>query len=396
MEIKILKNAPAINGVHIKQNLFLQTKYTDSEFEGIKLIHYYIFNADNGESEEILPNIEKYDIGNIVNASLVMNYIYFVNIFKNEAGTVTFSIIRYNLEDKVTESMFSFEDNIEEYSKIKRLKIFVFNDSCMILQKENLVYNSKKTYTGFFKFDLTLVNFKENTFYEIIDENVSTSGISDVIFISENQYIIKTGFSMLEDNRYNELEEDEASLETIGFINIGQIVSDLIIGQNKINIQTLEQAYYSKTIHYIKKEKNYLIYSIVDNELKEEEIKFYNLDTEEYYTCINKDVIRESDLATAMILNNAPYICLIKENNISFLNIITGKIEVSFNDGLVLNKIFNNSVILSGYTKKTLFKSSKPYFEVYSFPGKELLCHEIGEYIDSFITEDVCIYISVN
>ena len=396
MEIKILKNASNFDGLHLKEGMFLQKDISESEFDEIKQVHYYLNNIYTGERTEILPNIEKYDVGRIINASPVNEYLYFVNIFKNEAGVGNVSIIRYNYENMTTESLYSFEDNIEEYSKIKRLKLFVLNDLYIFMQKEQLVYNAKKTYTGFLKFDLKLINLKDSVVYDITDENLCNNGLSDVIYISENQYIIKTGFSMLKDNRYNEFEQEEASLETVGFINIGQILSDFVIGQNKINIQVIDQAYYIKTIHYIKKEGSYLIYSLIDNELKEEEIKFYNLETEEVYSCINKDVIRESDIANTIIMNDEPYIYLVKEDEISFLNIVSGKIDVKFDEGLVMNKIFNNSVIMSGLSKKTLFMGSKPYFEVYSFPGKELLCHETGEYVDSFMTEDECIYININ
>ena len=62
---------------------------------------------------------------------------------------------------------------------------------------------------------------------------------------------------MLEDNRYNELEEDEASLETVSLVNIGQMISDLIISQERIVHTTLDQAYYKTTIPYLKKIGNY-------------------------------------------------------------------------------------------------------------------------------------------
>lgn len=396
MEIKILKNASNFDGIHLRDGIFLQKEFSESEFDEIKQVHYYLNDIYTGERTEILPNIEKYDVGRIISACPANDYLYFVNIFINEENIGNISIIRYNYENMTTESLYSFEDNIEEYSKIKRLKLFILNDLYIFMQKEQLIYNIKKTYTDFLKFDLKLLNLKDNMVYDITDENLCNNGLSDVIYISENQYIVKTGFSLLKDNRYNEFEKEEVSLETVGYINIGQILSDFVIDHNKINIQAIDQAYYTKTIHYIKKEDNFLIYSVIDNELKEEEIKFYNLETEEVFNCINKDVIRESDIANSLIMNGMPYIYIIKDDDISFLNITSGKIDVKFDEGLTLNKIFYNSIIMSGISKKTLFSGNKPYFEVYSFPGKELLCHETGEYVDSFMTDDECIYININ
>lgn len=393
MDIKILKNATKINGTYLSDGIVLEKKETESEFSGINSIHYYLHNIDNDSVEEILPNIEKYNIGEIVDASFGNEYIYFINLFKNKNIYGTVAVIRYHIKTKTTESVYSFNDNIEEYLKTKRLKLFIINDFYLILQTEYLTLNLQKTYAGYFNFSLKLFNLKDGMEYEIADEKFVKNGISDIIAVSENQCIIKTGFSLLENNIYTEIEQEEASLESISFVNIGQMISDLIIMQDNIALDTIEQAFYTKTIPYIKKEGNYLIYSCVDNEQKEEEIKFYHLDTGEIKSCINQDVIRYSDLASPHVMNDEPYICIIKEDDISFLNLMTGRVEVKFDDGLQLVHVFKNAVLFSGITKKGLLKKSKPYIILYSFPERNVLLNEPGEYVDSLITEDETIYI---
>lgn len=393
MDIKILKNASKINGTYLSDGIVLKKTENESEFPDINAAHLYLHNMDNDSVEEILPHIEKYNIGEIVNASLSNEYLYFINLFKNEDRAGTITIIRYHIPTKTTESLYSFNDNIEEYLKTKRLKLFIINDLYLILQTEYLTLNVQKSYAGYFKFSLKLFNLKDETEYDITDDKFNKNGISDIIPLSENQCIIKTGFSLLENNIYNELEKEEASLESISFVNIGQMISDLIIVQDKITVKTIEQAFYTKTIPYIKKDGNYLIYSCVDNEQKEEEIKFYHLETAEVKSCINQDVIRYSDLASPYVLNDEPYICIIKDDDVSFLNLITGKVEVKFDDGLKLGKVFKDAVLFSGTTKKGLLKKSKPYIVLYSFPGCNVLFNETGEYVDSLITENDTIYI---
>ena len=176
-----------------------------------------------------------------------------------------------------------------------------------------------QTYSDFFKFDQRLYNLKDNTEYDITDENFNNNGISYIIPISENQCVIKTGFSLLKDNRYNMLEKKECSLESVSFVNISQMISDLVITDNAITLDTIDQAFYTTTIPYIKKEGNYLIYSCVNNATKEEEVKFYNLSNNEVRSCINQDVIRFSDLAKAYVINSEPYICIDKDKEYSFL-----------------------------------------------------------------------------
>lgn len=393
MDIRILKNGAEIAGSYFKNNVILEKSESDSEFDGIKVTSYSLYNIDDDTRQEILPGIEKHNIGKIVNASLNNEYLYFTNIFKNKNGNGTVSLIRYNILNNTTESIFAFEDKIEEYQKTRRLKLFIINDLYLIIQKEYLTINADKTYTGFFQFELTLFNMKDQKAYDITDENLNKNGISDIIILSDSQCIIKTGFSLIKDNRYNELKKDEASLESVGFINISQMISDLMIGQGTINIEILDQAFYTKTIPYIKKSGDYLIYSCVNNETKSEEVRFYNIETADVKTCIHQDVIRYSDLAKPYIINNEPYICMTGNEEISFLNINTGKIDVKFDNGMILEKVFKDSVILSGITSKKLFQKSKAFYNLYSFPGKNILYSENSEYIDSIITENDIIYI---
>lgn len=396
MDIKILKNADGLKG-RIFNGKIIEQSETESEYEGINLIHYYIYDILDGSSREILPSIEKYNIGIVKDCSENTKYLYFANLFCNKDGNKTISIIRYDINENVTQSIYSYEDDFMEYPHNKRLRIFIINDLYIFLQKEYLTYNEKKTYAGFFKFEIKFLNLKDDREYTINDSSMVKNGISDLIMVSENQCAIKTGFSLLVDNRYNELEKDEASLETVSLINLGQMISDLLISQDKIVYSVIEQAFYTKTIPYIKKSGDYLIYTIVDNENKQEEVKFYNIHNGETKNCINQDVIRLIDLAKPYVLNNEPYICITKDNKISFLNINSGKVDSVFerdNSDMTqeLVRVFDNSLLFCGSTKKKLLKKSRPFIDIYSFPDEELILHENGEYADC-IEKDGELYI---
>ena len=399
MEIKILKNASGIFGTILNGHV-LEKSEQPSDMEGINTISYYMHNIDDNISEELVPLIKKYHIGKIKNCSSSSNYIYFTNVFNNEneenRGTV--SIIRYNISEQTMESIYSFDDNIPDYATKMRLNVYVINDMYLFLQKDYLVKNLKNTYAGFFKFKIKFLNLRDKSVYDITDDKIIKYGISDILQISETQCVIKTGFCLLNDNIYNELEQEEASLESISFINIGQLASDLVIAQDNIVLDTIEQAFYTKTIPYIKKQDNYLVYTCVDNENKQEEVKFYHLETGEIKSCINQDVIKMTDLAQPYVIAGEPYICVTKDNDISFLNLNSGKVDVnfdmtSFSEDTKLQKILKSSLLFSGTTKKKLFKKSRPFIDLYSFPGKEILFHETGEYDDCIETEDETIYI---
>lgn len=406
MEIKILQNFEWNFGQYLNDNYVLETLKYDSEFKSIKGVRYCLLNIETNERTEILPNIEKYEIGSIVDVCLEKKYLYFVNLEKNYSKNAEDNnteeskknghilILRYNIFTGETETVYGFVDNLDGLNETRKIKIFIINDSYLILQNEYLVLSSSKMYSGFFKFNQRLYNIKDETEYIITDENFNINGIMDIIPVLENQCIIKTGYSLLEDNRYNLLEKDECSLEAVSFMNISQMISDLAINKGTVSLETIEQTYYNKTIPYIKRMDDYLVYSCVNNETKEEEVKFYNLITGEIKNCINQEVVRLSNMAKAYVLNSEPYICIVKDNEISFLNLNTGKIDTKYDNGLKLCEIYSNLLIFTG-TNKNIFGKKKMFFDVISFPEGEQLLHEQSEYIDSFITNNDILYIVV-
>ena len=134
MDIKILKNADGLKG-RIFNGKIIEQSETESEYEGINLIHYYIYDILDGSSKEILPSIEKYNIGIVKDCSENTKYLYFANLFCNKDGNKTISIIRYDINENVTQSIYSYEDDFMEYPHNKRLRIFIINDLYIFCRK---------------------------------------------------------------------------------------------------------------------------------------------------------------------------------------------------------------------------------------------------------------------
>ena len=269
MDIKILKNKDYQNGSLLNQNLLLETAESESRYDNIKKLVYNIYDFEKNIRYEILPRIEKHKLGEIINVSVASDFVYFFNVYEKEnEEKQSISIIRYNYKTAKMECILTLEDDIEEYIRFKRLKVFVLNDLYLLVQQEYLRANLSESYAGFFDFEIDLYNIKDGQKYPVVDENLVNNGIDNMISISENLCVAKTGFSVLPDNRYNELTEDEASLEKISFVNISQLVSDMLIHKTDIVIDTFEQAFYKNTIPYIKKEGNFIIYSKVNIDKK--------------------------------------------------------------------------------------------------------------------------------
>ncbi len=380
MDIKILKNKDYQNGSLLNQNLLLETAESESRYDNIKKLVYNIYDFEKNIRYEILPRIEKHKLGEIINVSVASDFVYFFNVYEKEnEEKQSISIIRYNYKTAKMECILTLEDDIEEYIRFKRLKVFVLNDLYLLVQQEYLRANLSESYAGFFDFEIDLYNIKDGQKYPVVDENLVNNGIDNMISISENLCVAKTGFSVLPDNRYNELTEDEASLEKISFVNISQLVSDMLIHKTDIVIDTFEQAFYKNTIPYIKKEGNFIIYSKVNIDKKEEEVTFYNYITKETKNCINKNVIRCSELANPCVIAEEPFIYIKREYTIDFLNLNTSKVTISFQDELSFMGICNNTFIFKGVCQKGLWKKNKICFEIYSYPQKNLLLREYEE-----------------
>lgn len=395
MEIKILHDDEWKSSKYFGEKYIIEKENAESVFDNIPCKKVYIKNTDSFElsKEEVLPNIEKYDVGGIKQTSFNPAYLYFTNIEKNGEDSCIVNIIRYSLKDNSMESIYGFDSEISKINNDYRYKIFILNDTILFIQKEEKIKLESSDYEDFLKFSQKIVYLKDMSVFNVSDEIFLNNGISDIIAVSESKCIIKLGFSLLENNRFTLMTKEESSLETLAMMNISQLISDIVIGHSEISLEVIEQAYYTNTIPYIKKTGDYLIYSCVNNETKVEEINFYNIETLEKKSCINKDVVINSDLGNACIIADEPYVCISKDSKYSFLNINTNKIENVFDNKLRLSHVFSDSLLFSGEKKKFISRKVKPYYELINFKTKENLYNENKEYIDSFESDDKCIYI---
>lgn len=377
MNVKILKNKEYHNGKLLTENLLLETSETPSEFDDIVKVNYFLYDLEKNIRYEMLPRVVKYKLGEIINVSISSTYIYFFNVEVHaQDAEHSIRILRYNYMTEKMEEVLAFHDDIELFSGTKQLKVFALNDTYLLVQHEFIRQNLSETYAGYFDFEIDLYNCKDGSKQRVVDDNLVRNGISDMIAISENLCVAKTGFSLLEDQRHKQLTEDEVSLEKISFINMGQLVSDMLISKNDIVIDTFEQAFFKNTIPYIKKIGDYIIYSKVDIQNMEEEVTFYNYVTKETRNCINRNVEQISDLANPCVIKEEPYIYIEQEHELIFLNLNTSKIEFKFQDCQSFFGICNDYIILKSKRKKGLLKKEKDCYEIYSYPNQELLLRE--------------------
>ncbi len=392
MNIRIVKNAENINSDIVINNKVILKETEVSEYDNINLVKYYIYNLESNSKTEILPRIKKYDLGIIKGLQVSTSYLYFFNCIPTENGKAEISVIRYNVDEDEYDTIYMFDDDLNQLNSYKRLKLFVINDYYIIVEYEILRSNFRDTYEGYLDFELYLYKVNENEKIDIIDENLVTNGIADMIPITDNQCVIKTGFSLLKDSRYNYLEKSEVSVEGISIINTSQLVADLLIMKSNIVLETMDQTYFNATIPAINKCGNYLIYSKVNLEQKEEEVVFYNYADKTTKGCISKNVIEEKDLTKYNIIKEVPYVRLEGEEKTSFYNLMKNGIELEF-QGEEKVVFVNDEVIVTRLIKKSIVFGTTEYVNVYSYPHKDLLHREKGRYAGCIATDDGVLYL---
>lgn len=376
MKIRIIKNSKNIGNKLLFNNTVLRIDKEPSGVPNINKCRYYLYNIELNKEEEILKNIDKYDLFDIRVVLDTDEYIYFLNIDDIKEKTPNFNIYKYDLVKDDCSLVYSFEAKLEHYLSYMRTKVFVVNKDFLIIQNESLRANLTEEFEDYFDYELSLYSVPEKKLYKVIDENLCNNGIDDIISLEDNVCAIKTGFSLLEDERYNKLSKEEVSVEGVSIVNILQLVSDMMIMKQTIVLDSIEQAYYDATIPYIEKNGNFLIFSKVNFERREEEISFYDYVKKEAKKCINTNITSKSDLGNHMVINDDPYIMHNKSTGIEFYNIEKNKVDIKFNEDIKIEAVKNNFVIVS-QKKKTLF-GMKKYIMVYKFPLMNAVHREKG------------------
>lgn len=392
MNIRFLAQSEYFNGIHLKEDIILEKEYEKSDFPNLKKVHYFVYHLEDNVRKEIMPRTDKIQVFDIIDCQYNSDYIYFTEYDDQYDGSYALNVIKYNYIDNTHKKIITLKDNLAQYPYEKQIKIFVLDDANLIIQRALPRGNYKDNYAGFFDFSLLLFNFSNNRQYRIVDENLNNNGIEFVIPCSENNCIMKTGYSLLEDNRYDLLEKDEAAVETLMFVNIQQFISDLLLEQTNMVISSVDQAYYDTTIANAEIINGYLIYSKYDFRQNEETLVFYNIATKETSTCINKISKGNTTIANALIINEKPYVRIEKDGVSQFLNVETNAIDATYKNHAKIVYINNNLIVSSG-EKKNMFGKTNDYVYIQKFPSKEVLLEEKGQYLGSISSDEETTYI---
>ncbi len=392
MNIRFLAQSEYFNGLHIKDDIILEKEYEQGPFNNLPKVRYFLYYLEENVRKEVMPYVDKVDIFNITDCQKDSDYLYFTEYTDMEDGTLTFSIVRYNITDHTHSRIISLKDNINLYPDNKQIKIFILDESNLIIQRALPRLSLNKKSKDFVDFTLLLFNFVKNKQIFIKDENLIKNGIEFIIPYNEKCCIMKTGYSIFEKDRHENLTKEEAAVESLFVLNIQQFISDLQLDQPNLVMNAVDQAYFDTTVINAKIIENFLIYSKYNYENDDENIIFYDIETKEIYTCINKTTTGEYLLKNATVIEDIPYMVMKKSSGTQFVNLISNEVDVVYPEEYNV-RFVNNNAVISTSVEKPLFGKEYQVVCIHKFPSKKVILQEKGEYIGSVTSDKETTYI---
>lgn len=353
----------------------------------------HIFNVGLNERYEALSSVPKYDFIEIIDCEYNSKYIYFVscNDIKPK-GRMSVSVYKYSIVTGKSDIIYTFNDEYSDYVKEKRMKIFILDENYILVQTEYLRKDDYDNDLGYTDISVMLVDIKEETSQEILDNVIAHSGIDTVIPIRRNICLVKTGYSFMTDSRYDSIKPEERPTEYLAFININQFISDILLNKKQLHYEQIEKFDKDVTYPYVRLDDDYITYSKVNVAEHTETIVYYSLGDKSVRTFLNKQVFRASDLKSTALIDGEVHYCSKTADGCIFTEADNPKKEHRIT-GCNILKIIHGIIITERIVPKGFIK--KPYTVVELFKGfsSEPVIREKGTVADVLCTDKDNIFI---
>lgn len=392
MEIRIIKNAPGVTYEPVAEGRVLQITEGKHSLGDLHSEKYEIFCLDSNEKEEIEPDLPKYRLWDIVSLNRQNRYIYFTSCSKKDKGRVEITLYRYEWETKASEQLFGITDELILYPDQKKTRIFLLDENHLLCQNMYLRANGMENYHGFLDFELSLYSVKEKKNFPVTDQYLLQAGISFMAPISKNVCAIKTGYNLLRGDGFRYLSDAETVTENIGFVNVKQMISDILLKQKNIYIDIIDQVKTDKTIPAFQVQEDYLIYSRVSREGREE-VFFYHYSDKEVNACIFPNVHRMEDLSSPCIFDGIPCILMAYRKGTQLYNLKKEKKEFVFGNDTQVKEICKDFLVIETRHKRKLWKPAYTTVQVYRYQGRDLLVNEKGRFHAVIVPQPDSLYL---
>ena len=345
------------------------------------LIYIQAYDPVKNTVYEIAPEIRKSDYIEINNCIWNSNDVFFADFELSDNGNLTIHIYKHVIGTSTTSLICSFIRKMEILNEDKKVKLFVLNESTILMQTETLYKNISETRMGSIAFALSLYHLDTETETLVTETNLKNNGINTIIPVSDKKIMVKTGYSYLDDPRLDSGNESESFIESVYVTTVAKLVADITLARNIVDMPLIDSAYRNSHITQPYITGDMLHYSIVDVKNQAMKCVFYNIQTEERmdYAVVG---FSPEDLDITYVIHEIPFVRKTTENGVNFLNLKIGETDIVFYNEMFLG-LEGNILILETIGKR-------PRMHIYSYPKLKLLSEEDREYECSCILKDNC------
>ena len=348
------------------------------------LMSIQVFDPAAETVYEIAPDISKIRFIEIINCIWKCEDVYFASCDVLGTTKLSIAIYRHSIADHSEKLICSFIKNIDILNEDKRIKLFVLNDSSILMQTEILHKSISQNMLGNMEFSLSLYNLDSGAETIVSEANFLNNGINTVIPVSDKKIVVKTGYSYIEDSRLDTGSKSESFIESVYITTVAKFIADITLEKDVVDMPLLESAYLDRHITKPFADGGYIHFTIIDAERKLTKCIFYEIETEERteYSVASFD---PDDLYITHIVDHIPYVRRRAGEDVTFVNLKTAETDVIFYEEHYVAQAGRLFVTESGRRHPRMF--------IYSYPElKRVLDEERNFTCLCSINEDCYIY----
>lgn len=335
------------------------------------LNYIQVYDPEKNTCYEAAPEIRKSEHFDIINCIWNSCDVFFAECEVAEEGNLEISVFRHNTETAQTTRICSFFKKMDILNEDKRVKLFILNETTILMQTETLYKRISETRMGSIAFSLSLYHLDTGSETTVTENNLKNNGINSIIPVSDKKIMVKTGYSYLEDDRLDSPNESEAFIESIYVTTAAKLIADITLARYSLDMPLIDSAYLDSHIIRPFITGDILHYSIVDMKNKSMKCVFYNIRTEERtdYAVVGFD---PEDINITYVIGTTPYVRKTTETAVNFLNLVLGETDIVFYGETFLD--------LTGTILITQTIAKHPHLHIYSYPKLKLLVDEDRDY----------------
>lgn len=345
MNIKLVKNLEEGDCIAVNRDFLLQITDDNRQLDRFMGKKYFIFNPDNNERFEVMPEIPKYMLARVTYVIEEKNCIIFSSARQINEKELEIIFYRYNINNGEYSIIHSIVAELAAVGKKISIKVFVLSEDYCLFEIVNSNDNGES-------YELILKDVKNNKSLNVDNDMLNTKGIDKIIALSGNICAIKIG------------------TEITGIINVNRFISDMVLGLDSIYMDTLDESNGQMYLPYMRKYGDYILYLRKDGESGNDEVVIYNYLNKVKKVRYSANISEDFNINNLHLINGVPYYFVNEDDGfISIVNLDNQKIEAEFPDDYVVEYVLEDMIVTSRHMdKKFIIGKDRSFVEVFRFP----------------------------